>query len=111
VTVFACVLLTMAAAPARTSKSAWGDGLTLIALNVECAYWTSLRTNPWRVYLGGGPAAIITSAHEGHGHDDTGGGGFDLLLGAQHRDGLFGEIKLGLGDSRDVKVTVGVADS
>ncbi len=35
--------------------------------------------------------------------------GFNLLLGAQHRDGLFGEIKLGLGDSPDVKVTVGVA--
>ena len=88
-----------------------GDDLTLVALNIEFAYWTSLHTNPWRVYLGGGPAAIITSAHEGHkGEDDTGfGGGFNLLIGAQHRGGLFGEFKLGLADSPEVKVTVGFA--
>ena len=88
-----------------------GDDLTLVALNIEFAYWTSLHTNPWRVYLGGGPAAIITSGHSGHNEEDnTGfGGGFNLLIGAQHKGGLFGEFKLGLGDSPEVKGTVGVA--
>jgi hypothetical protein len=88
-----------------------GDDLTLVALNVEFAYWVS-RQRPWDVYFGGGPALVIASGHDGRRRDDDDtdvGGGFNLLVGAQHRDGLFGEIKAGLGDSPGLKFTVGYA--
>jgi len=82
-----------------------GDDVTLVAFNIEFAYWIDLNNKPWKVYLGGGPAANL------YDHDDNTDlqGGFNLMVGAQHRGGLFGEFKVGLIDSPDVKFTVGYA--
>lgn len=79
-----------------------GDGATLLAFNFEFAYHFPSR-QPWSVYAGGGPALNLLFSE---GEDHT-GGGFNLLLGIQHRRGLFGEVKVGTIDSADFKITVG----
>jgi len=87
-----------------------GDNSTLIALNVEFAYWLPMDPGPWAVYFGGGPAANIFSFdddREGRDGDTDVGGGFNILVGAQHRGGLFTELKVGAIDSPTLKFTVG----
>ena len=83
----------------------FGDDVTLVAFNIEFAYWIDLKNKPWKVYLGGGPAANL---YDSDNETDL-QGGFNLMVGAQHRGGLFGEFKVGLIDSPDVKFTVGYA--
>ena len=85
-----------------------GDDVTTVALNVEFAYWLT-RDEPWSVYFGAGPAINIYSFdNHGPGDDDGDvGGGFNILVGAQHRRGLFTELKVGVIDSPNLKVTVG----
>lgn len=80
-----------------------GDNVTLVAFNIEFAYWIDLDNKPWKLYLGGGPAANL------YDRDDSTDleGGFNLMVGAQHRGGLFVEFKVGLIDSPDVKFAVG----
>jgi hypothetical protein len=84
-----------------------GDGLTLVAVNIEFAYWVPLDRRAWDLYVGGGPAAIITSIEAGNGRDGHVGGGFNILVGLQHRQGLFTELKVGLMESPELKLTVG----
>ncbi len=79
-----------------------GDDVTLVALNFEFAYKFPSRAD-WHVYAGGGPALNIYS---GDRHDDA-AGGFNLLVGVEHRKGLFGEVKLGTIDSPDFTIAVG----
>lgn len=86
-----------------------GDDLTTVTINLEFAYWVTPARQPFRLYFGGGPAAVIYSRNDdgpGDGDSDS-GGGFNILVGAQHRQGLFFELKLGLVDSPEVKATVG----
>jgi hypothetical protein len=80
-----------------------GDDVTLVAFNIEFAYWIDLKDKPWKVYLGGGPAAILSDSDDNTDFN----GGFNLLVGAQHRGGLFVEFKVGLIDSPEVKFAVG----
>lgn len=82
-----------------------GDDVTLVALNLELVYSIPLQQHPWRVYFGGGPAANI---YVFDGDSDI-GGGFNVLLGIQHRGGLFTELKVGAIDSPDIKFLVGFA--
>ena len=84
-----------------------GDDHTVLAFNFEFAYWIAVGQHPWRVYVGGGPALVIGSADEPHGEGTHVGGGFNLLLGLQHRRGLFTEIKGGFIDSPEVVFAVG----
>jgi hypothetical protein len=79
-----------------------GDGGTLVALNFEFAYTFPSR-RPWSVYLGGGPALNIVNAR----NDTEARGGFNILIGAAHRQGLFVEMKVGALDSPDLKVGIG----
>jgi hypothetical protein len=80
-----------------------GDDATLATVNFEFAYRIPMRRKPWHVYVGAGPALVIT-----HAHDNTdAGGGFNILLGLAHRRGLFTEIKVGLIDSPEFKFGVG----
>ena len=81
-----------------------GDDLTLIALNFEFIYSIPLDRHPWRVYLGGGPAANIYN--NGGTNVEP---GFNFLIGAQHNGGLFTELKIGAIDSPDFKFTIGYA--
>ena len=82
-----------------------GDNVTTVALNFEFVYSIPIERQPWRVYMGGGPAMNI--------YDFNGGsdirGGFNFVLGAQHDHGLFGEIKIGAIDSPSFKFAVGYA--
>jgi hypothetical protein len=88
-----------------------GDDSTLVALNFEFVYGIPLPDrSPWRVYLGGGPALNVRSFWESsprRGEDSDTGGGFNLLVGLEHRDGLFAEVKVGIIDSPGFKFAVG----
>jgi hypothetical protein len=80
-----------------------GDDITLVALNFEFAYWIPIQRTAWQLYLGAGPAVNIYSFDD----DTEVEGGFNILLGVQHRRGLFTELKVGTMDSPDLKFTIG----
>ena len=82
----------------------WGDSQTLLCFNFEFAYRIDIDRKPWWVYVGAGPAAVYQ--HVDNGGSDF-GGGFNFLVGLQHKRGLFVELKGGVGDSPDVKFMVG----
>jgi hypothetical protein len=85
----------------------FGDDVTLVAANLEFVYSVPIRQQPWRLYFGGGPAANFYSDRgQGDGGSDV-GGGFNILIGAQHSRGLFTELKVGTIDSPDIKFAVG----
>ena len=87
-----------------------GDDLVLIAFNLEFAYKMPLDDNPWTAYVGAGPALNIYSfsGDRGRGRDGTSAeGGFNILVGAEHDDGLFTEFKIGASDSPDLKFMIG----
>jgi hypothetical protein len=84
-----------------------GDDQTLVALNFELAYFIPLsqtrRRNEWSLYVGAGPALNIDRFR----NDTKTGGGFNILIGAQHAHGLFTELKVGMVDSPNVRFGVG----
>jgi len=88
-----------------------GSDLVLMAFNLEFAYKIPLEDNPWTVYVGAGPALnILSFSDDGgrRGRDDTEvEGGFNILVGAEHSDGLFTEFKIGVSDSPDLKLMIG----
>jgi hypothetical protein len=81
-----------------------GNDFTTMGFNFEFAYHFA-STRPWNVYVGGGPA-LVTARHRGA---SSSGGGFNLLVGAQHSKGLFTEVKIGSVDSPSFKFGVGYA--
>lgn len=85
-----------------------GDDVTLVALNFEFAYWIPIPDQPWRFYLGGGPAANIANVDRGPNDGDTEVlGGFNVMLGVQHDRGLFTELRVGAIDSPNIGFAVG----
>lgn len=81
-----------------------GDSQTLVAFNLEFAYHVPLdRRNPWSLYVGAGPALVIDRVT----NNTNTGGGFNILIGAQHKRGFFTELKVGMIDSPSVKFGVG----
>jgi hypothetical protein len=80
-----------------------GDDVTLTTVNFEFVYRIPIQKKPWHVYVGAGPALVISHAH----NDTDTGGGFNILLGLAHRGGLFTEIKVGAIDSPSFKFGVG----
>lgn len=83
-----------------------GNDLTVTTFNFELAYHFDFPGGKaWNVYAGGGPALVLADSH---GNDHT-GGGFNLLVGIQSRQGLFGEVKAGMLDSPDFKIVIGYA--
>lgn len=83
-----------------------GNDLTTVAFNFEFVYvFPSKQT--WNLYAGGGPALNV---YDGNRFTST-DGGFNLLVGAAHEGGLFGEFKIGLVDSPDFKIGVGYSVS
>jgi hypothetical protein len=87
-------------------EAGFGDNASVYALNFEFAYRINIDKKPWWVYVGGGPAAVWIHADNA---DTDFGGGFNFLVGVQHRKGIFAEIKGGAGHSPDVKFMVGWA--
>ncbi len=89
-----------------------GNNVTLIALNGEFAYWVPLkkvrrRSEPWSVYLGGGPAANIFSFGPVGNRTTDVRPGFNFLAGIGQRKGLFSEVKIGAIDSPSFKFGIG----
>ncbi len=87
-----------------------GNDQTVVALNFEFAYFIPLDTSrrrgarsEWSLYLGAGPALVIDRFN----NNTNTGGGFNILIGAQHRQGFFTELKVGMIDSPSVKFGVG----
>ena len=88
-----------------------GDNLTVFTANFEFVYSWDINKHPWRVYAGAGPALVIfggSGDRPDHSDSDV-GGGFNILIGAQHKKGLFSEIKVGLGDCPEFKFGIGYA--
>ncbi len=89
-----------------------GSNRILIALNLEFAYKIPIEGNPWTAYVGAGPALNILSFSDDdgrrRGRDGTEAeGGFNILLGVEHDEGLFTEFKIGASGSPDLKFLVG----
>ncbi|NWG12060.1 MAG: hypothetical protein HXY20_00820 [Acidobacteria bacterium] len=87
-----------------------GSSVTAVAVNMEFAYWFPLQKQPLDIYVGAGPALLIYSFDRAGRFEDGNTevrGGFNFLAGIQHRKGLFGEVKLGVIDSPEFKITVG----
>ena len=84
-----------------------GDDRTSVCGNFEFAYWWKIPDHPWHVYAGGGPAVVVYRFTEGAGGSTDVKAGFNLLLGTEHKSGLFVELKLGLIDSPEVKFGIG----
>jgi hypothetical protein len=88
-------------------EAGFGDDRTVVAFNVEFAYWMSVSPD-WHVYVGGGPAMNLFSGNgNDHGDNDDLGPGLTVLAGLRRRGGLFFEMKVGAFDSPDFKLTVG----
>jgi hypothetical protein len=85
----------------------FGDNQTVVALNVEFAYWLPLGSRNYSAYVGAGPALLVYRVDHPDGSSTDGKGGFNLLVGVAHRSGLFAELKAGLIDSPEVKFAVG----
>jgi hypothetical protein len=85
-------------------EAGFGDDLTLIAINFEFVYKFPSK-GPWHLYAGGGPAINFYSFDELD--DSETEPGFNILLGAEARNGLFFEMKIGTIDSPDLKFGVG----
>ena len=79
-----------------------GSDLTVVAMNIEFAYVFPSQRD-WNVYAGGGPALVVIDTPA----DTDSGGGFNLLVGAEHQSGLFMEVKVGVVESPDLKIGVG----
>lgn len=86
-----------------------GSDLTSIGINGEFLYPVLLQNPKWDIYFGAGPAINIFTFHRdfpGRNDNDV-GAGFNLLIGLGHRDGFFGEIKVGALDSPEFKLGFG----
>ena len=80
----------------------FGDDLTLVGINLDFTYaFTANR--PWNIYAGGGPAINWYN----YDNDSDAEAGFNFLVGARSRDGLFFEMKVGAMDSPDLRFGVG----
>ena len=85
-------------------EAGFGDDLTLIAINFEFVYKFPSK-GPWNLYAGGGPAINFFSFDDvDHSESEP---GFNILVGAESRRGLFFEMKIGAIDSPDLKFGVG----
>lgn len=87
-------------------EAGFGDDLTVVAFNVEFAYWIPAGRD-WDVYFGGGPAMNLRSWNDTRRGDSDLGPGLTVLAGLRRRGGLFVEMKVGAFDSPDLKLAVG----
>lgn len=79
-----------------------GDGTT-VAGNFEFTY-TFPNSRPWNLYVGGGPAINWYDRNNGGSDAEA---GFNFLVGAKNRAGLFFEAKVGVEGSPELKFGVG----
>lgn len=89
------------------AEAGFGDDLTLIALNFEFTWDFPIRRQPWAVYVGAGPAVNIYRWDRRGDSESNTEPGLNFLFGIGHRDGFFGELKIGAIDSPEFKFAVG----
>jgi hypothetical protein len=87
-----------------------GDNVTLLAGNADIFYeFTELQTSDWAFYAGGG--VVLSYIDVDPGGDDT-NFGLDIAGGARYtvsqNKRLFGEVRIGLEDAPDFKISVGL---
>ena len=80
----------------------FGNDLTLLAANMEFVYKFPSRGG-WGLYAGGGPTLNIFMVND----DSNSEAGVNVLIGVEHRRGLFFEFKAGAIDAPDFKFGVG----
>lgn len=91
----------------------FGDHLTLISTNLDLHYHFVVQGSAWRPYAGGGVAINFVQFDNPppFGDDSETDIGGSLIVGAgvptQAGNRFFGELKLGLGDTADLKIMVG----
>lgn len=84
-----------------------GDQVLGVAGNMDFLYTFGRGPTTWRPYLGGGPGIFFWDAD---GYDSQTDVGVNLVGGMRTRTrsgAFFGEMRLGLMDSPDIKFTVG----
>jgi len=81
-----------------------GNDQTLVAINLEFVGKFPIQSEPWSLYFGAGPALVIDKINNG---GTNTGGGFNILLGIEHKKGLFAELKVGFVDSPSIKFGIG----
>ena len=86
-----------------------GNDVTAITVNFEFAYQIPFPKQQFSIYVGAGPALNIYRFGDSFPQSDDWdtGGGFNIMFGIEHRNGLMGELKVGTIDSPEVKFTVG----
>jgi hypothetical protein len=83
-----------------------GNDQTLVAINLEFVGKFPIQNQPWDLYFGAGPALVVDKVNATGGGTNT-GGGFNILVGIEHKKGLFTELKVGFVDSPSVKFGIG----
>jgi hypothetical protein len=84
-----------------------GRDVTTIVANFEFAYRIPVPKKEVSAYLGAGPALVVSRFGKSPRSSTHTGGGFNVLIGLEHKKGLFGEVKAGVIDSPEFKFTVG----
>lgn len=86
-----------------------GDHRTLAAFNGEFTYWFPFPRSDWSAYVGAGPALnLIRFDADRFGNRGTEAeGGFNILFGLGHDEGLFTELKVGVMRSPGMKLGIG----
>jgi hypothetical protein len=79
-----------------------GSSEKVVAFNFELAYKFPSQ-QAWRPYVAAGPALNIIDTNQ----DTSAQGGLTFGLGAEHRDGLFVEVKAGAINSPRIKIGIG----
>jgi hypothetical protein len=88
-------------------EAGFGNDLTLVAGNFDFVYKFP-RRNGWSIYTGGGPAVNFYRFDRGNADDVTETeAGLNVLLGLEHSEGLFFEVKVGALDSPEIKFGIG----
>jgi hypothetical protein len=82
----------------------FGNNVTIVSGNLEFVYWVKFPQSDWSGYFGAGPAVNIVKADF---QDTAAHGGFNGLVGFQHSNGIFLELKAGGGNGPSLKATVG----
>ncbi|MCP4293766.1 MAG: hypothetical protein GY780_18205 [bacterium] len=92
-----------------SAELGFGDGYTIVAVNGDVVYrFTELTTPPWGFYSGASLAAIYLDHDLIDSNVDLGFSGVaGVTKKLDERHGLLGEIRIGLVDSPDVKITFG----
>ena len=86
-----------------------GNNVTAATTNLELAYRIPIPEQQFSIYVGAGPALNVYRFDNStqQNRDTHVRGGFNILFGLEHDNGLFGEMKVGTIDSPELKFTIG----